>query len=107
MVKFFKRDPPKPEKCSICFKEKIIFKKGGAKGISLAYCRQCYDEYFARVKDQVMEQVQKAVKSKKMIGMQELKDLTNKITQEIEAEQAQKVIDTKSGSDLNGKNDKN
>ena len=97
MVKFFKRDPPKPEKCSICYEEKTIFKKGGAKGIELKYCKDCYDEYFARVKDQVMEQVQKAAKSKKMIGMHELKELTNKITKEIESEQAQKVIDTESG----------
>jgi hypothetical protein len=90
LVKFFKK---KPEKCSICNQEKMIYKKGRANGIELKYCKECYDGYFKVVEERVKDQVTKAVKSGKMIGMHEATAITKEITAEIEAEQAKKVIE--------------
>jgi len=92
MVKFFKKVQVL-EKCSICGDDKNIFKRGKADGVALNYCRTCYDNYFKVVEARVKEQVTKAVKSGRMIGMKEAKELTNEITSQMEKEQAQKVID--------------
>jgi hypothetical protein len=89
MVKFFKK---KPEKCSICNEEKMIYKKGKANGIELKYCKDCYDGYFKVVEERVKEQVTAAVKSGRKIGMHEAMEITKQITSEIENEQAKQVV---------------
>jgi len=89
MVKFLKK---KPQKCSICHEEKIIYKKGKAKGIELKYCKDCYDGYFKVVEERVKDQVTAAVKAGNKIGMHEAMEITKKITSEIESEQVDAVI---------------
>jgi CRISPR/Cas system-associated exonuclease Cas4 (RecB family) len=89
MVKFLKKAP---EKCSICGEDKMIFKRGKADGVALNYCKTCYDSYFKVVETRVRDQVEKAVKSGKMIGTREAIEITKKITSEMEAEQAKKVV---------------
>lgn len=75
--------------------------------MALNYCKTCYDNYFKVVEERVKEQVTKAVKSGKMIGMKEARELTKEITDQMEKEQAQKVIEDSNKVVENGQNNTN
>jgi len=83
MIKFF---PKKPKICSICLKEKMIYKSMKKGLTSFDYCRECYDDYYKKIEGRVLEQVNAAVKAGRHIGMKEALDITKQVTAEIEAE---------------------
>jgi hypothetical protein len=83
MIKFF---PKKPKICSICLKEKIIYKSMKKGLTSFDYCKECYDEYYKKIEGRTKQQVMEAVKSGRKIGMKEALEITKKVTAEIEAE---------------------
>ena len=89
MGKFFMK---KPETCSICGQEKIIFKDMRQGLTHFKYCKDCYDDYYSKIESRVKAQVQAAVKNGKMIGMKEALDITKQITAEVEAENNVKVM---------------
>jgi hypothetical protein len=88
MVKFFKKGP---EVCSICGQEKMIYKNARKGLIDLKYCKDCYDEYYARIETRVHAQIKEAVDKGQQIGMKEALAITKTITDEIEAEQVEAV----------------
>jgi len=88
MVKFLQK---KPEKCSICSEEKMIYKNMSGKGHKLKYCRDCYDKYYARIEVEVKKQIDEMVKAKRMIGMADALALTKKISGEIQAEDIKRI----------------
>lgn len=88
MGKFFQK---KPEQCSICGQDKLIFKDLRQGLTHFKYCKECYDDYYKKIEARVTAQVQEAVKSGRMIGMKEALDITKQITAEVEAENAKKA----------------
>ena len=77
----------KPETCSICGQEKMIFKDMRQGLTHFRYCKECYDNYYKKVEGRVKAQVMSEVKAGRKIGMKEALDITKTISAEIEAEQ--------------------
>ena len=88
MVKFLQK---KPATCSICLQEKMIFKAMSGSGHKLAYCKDCYDKYYARIEEEVKKQIAEMIKAKRMIGMKDALALTKKISGEIQAEDIKRI----------------
>jgi len=89
MVKFFRK---KPKKCSICGKQKIIYKSLRQGITKFSYCRECYDDYYKKIEDRVKAQVTKEAKAGKKIGIKEALAITKKITTEVETENEKKFL---------------
>lgn len=85
MGKFFCK---KPEPCSICGKNEIIFKDVRSGLTHFRYCETCYKAYYSKIEDRVKAQVMAEVKAGRKIGMKEALDITKEITAEVEADQA-------------------
>lgn len=80
-MKFFSK---KPAVCSICGQEKLIYKKVPGQGQRLSYCKECYDKYYNKIKIEVMQQVQDAIKQKKMIGIKEMRKVADDVITKID-----------------------
>lgn len=78
-MKFFKR---KPKVCSICGAENPI---KHAKPF-WHFCQKCWNETYSKVTPRVMQQIEQAKQSGKMLDVKDAKSLTKEITKEIQNE---------------------